>query len=265
MGRKPKGSEGGGGGGHDASGMMRWLLTYSDMMTLLFAFAIIMYSVANLDAKKFESVAKSIRIGFGNAGPTAASQGAGGIMKGGVGVMPGAGGYPIVGRGSIMPPLVNLSSSPTKKEMQKIAEQFNAGSGKLSKVVTVTSDERGIVVQVFEGKPMFETGKADLRPSFIRLLDAMAPILKKMGNPIRIEGHTDDVPINTDRFPSNWELSAYRAINVLRYLNEHEGIPASRLSAVGYSSTHNLFLNDTASHRALNRRVEIVILKGGSI
>lgn len=229
----------------ESAGMMRWLLTYADMITLLFALAILLYSIANIDVKKYEKVAESVRVGFGNTP---------GILQGGSGILPGNG-FSTGGKMSIVPPLFDFaSSSKGKATIEKIVGKING--------VTVFSDERGIVVRVFEGKPMYETGKADLNPTFIKLLISLAGRIKTITNPIRIEGHTDNVPIHNAQFASNWELSAARAINVLRFLVEKRGISAKRICAVGYADTHGIARNDSPRNKALNRRVEIVILKG---
>ena len=111
------------------------------------------------------------------------------------------------------------------------------------------------------GKPvMFDSGSAQIRPEFTPILEKIAEELMKIPNDIRIEGHTDNRPIHTPMFPSNWELSAARATSVLRFLVK-KGIDPSRLSAVGYGEFRPVASNDTPEGRAKNRRVEILILK----
>lgn len=242
--------------GHEAAGMMRWLLTYADMITLLFALAILLYSIANIDAKKYEKVARSVRVGFGGSSN---SGGGTSLLPGGSGILPGGSGFKLGGKISIVPPIGEFA--PSSKGKAQVEKELRPFIGKYGNI-KIVSDERGIVVQVFEGKPMYQTGKADLNPTFIKLLSRIATIIKSVKNPVRIEGHTDNVPIHNEKFPSNWELSAARAINVLRFFVEKKNIPARKLCAVGYADTHAIAANDTPAHRALNRRVEIVILKG---
>jgi chemotaxis protein MotB len=112
---------------------------------------------------------------------------------------------------------------------------------------------------------LFDSGKADLKSEAIRLLDKIAPVLKQSQRPIRVEGHTDNVPIHTKEFPSNWELSTARAVNVLRYLVEKHEIPPQIISAAGYGEYHPIVPNDTAQNRSRNRRVEIIILSSSSM
>lgn len=108
---------------------------------------------------------------------------------------------------------------------------------------------------------LFRAGQDTLTPRAREVLDEVSLLLAKLGNPIRVEGHTDDIPISTTQFPSNWELSSARAISVVRYL-ESRGISSGRLSAAGYGEFHGIFPNDTTEHRAKNRRVEILVIGG---
>lgn len=118
--------------------------------------------------------------------------------------------------------------------------------------------ERGVVLR-FPGTTLFDSGKAELKPEAKELLDKIVPVLKENYlYSVWVEGHTDNLPIYTEKFPSNWELSAARAINVVKYL-EKRGLKKERLSAVGYGEYRPLLPNDTPEHRAFNRRVEIGI------
>ena len=107
---------------------------------------------------------------------------------------------------------------------------------------------------------LFDLGKADLRPDARRVLDALAGVLAELPNPVRVEGHTDDLPINNERFPSNWELSTARATTVVRYFIEHHGMDPRRFSAAGYGEYHPLVPNTSAANRQKNRRVDVVIM-----
>jgi chemotaxis protein MotB len=125
--------------------------------------------------------------------------------------------------------------------------------------VEVGASREGIVISL-AGNLLFDSGKSDLKPQGLVLLDSVAERLKTMTNEIRIEGHTDNVPIATPLYPSNWELSSARAITVGRYLSENDGISPTRLAAAGYGEFRPVAPNDTRDGRARNRRVDLVIL-----
>ena len=113
----------------------------------------------------------------------------------------------------------------------------------------------------FEDGVLFDFGRAAISTKGYAVLDEIADVVRKMPYPIRVEGHTDNVPINTKRFPSNWELSTVRAVNVLKYFADAGRIDPRRLSAVGYGESKPLVANDSPQSRAKNRRVEIVLIK----
>lgn len=117
----------------------------------------------------------------------------------------------------------------------------------------------GVVISL-AGNVLFDSGRAELRPQGLDLLDDLAAKLRDMPNDIRIEGHTDNVAIATSLYPSNWELSSARATTVGRYLIEHGGIAAKRVGAVGYGEWRPVASNDSREGRAQNRRVDVVIL-----
>jgi chemotaxis protein MotB len=125
--------------------------------------------------------------------------------------------------------------------------------------VEVGASREGIVISL-AGNMLFDSGKSDLKSQGLVLLDTVAERLKTMTNEIRIEGHTDNVPIATPLYPSNWELSSSRAITVGRYLSEHDDISPTRLAAAGYGEFRPIASNDTREGRARNRRVDLVIL-----
>ena len=128
----------------------------------------------------------------------------------------------------------------------------------LKEQIAVDLSEDGLLVRISD-TALFDVGVADLSKDAIPLMKEIARTISNIPYPVRIEGHTDNMPIHTHRFPSNWELSTARAIGVLRYLIEEEHIPSERLFAVGFGEYRPAFPNDTAAHRAGNRRVELVI------
>jgi chemotaxis protein MotB len=136
---------------------------------------------------------------------------------------------------------------------------------KLEDKVKVRSDERGIVVSVVTDKFLFDKGQASIRPQFDYVLDDISTPLRAVPNQIRVEGYTDDLPICTAQFPSNWELSTMRATVVLRYFLNHKELPEDRMSVAGYADTRPVVPNDSEEDRAHNRRVEIVVLKSSEV
>ncbi|HEY66270.1 MAG TPA: flagellar motor protein MotB [Caldilineae bacterium] len=232
------------GGGHDSTGGLRWLLTYADLITLLLAFFIVMYASSKSDLERFHEVVAAIQRGFGV----------------GVNILPAGGGTGILpeqGRGTI--PLPELSQR--SKDFIAISEILAArtaaqGTGRF---VAVNMRREGIAITL-SGALLFPSGGTELSPESIEILDEIARFLAPLPNQIRVEAHTDDLPTNDPRYPTNWELSVARAVTVVRYLIEHGNIQPERLIAVGRAEYDPLFPNDSREHRALNRRADIVIL-----
>jgi chemotaxis protein MotB len=246
MGRRPRQTEheGGGGGGHDGGGALRWLLTYADMITLLMAFFIMLYSMSILDLNKFRQVAISIRSGFGGL-----EHGQGRSILGTTAQF-GTKPSPVIGDTVGVPWQV-------VKKVQKLMK----GNDEIGRSITLRADERGLIVSIATDKIVFSRGSAELSPEARRIISAVGKVLKDIPNYIRVEGHTCDLPIRSDRYPSNWELSAMRATTVVRYLIDELGFEPGRLCAVGYADTRNLVPNTSERNRAINRRVDIVVLK----
>ena len=130
----------------------------------------------------------------------------------------------------------------------------------IKKNISVFSDERGIVIRILE-KAFFDEGKADMKERAKVALGKIVPVVRNIDNQIRIEGHTDNVPINNHEFRSNWELSARRATEVVSYFIEKYDFPPERISAVGYAEYRPVAANDRPENRALNRRIEIIVVK----
>ena len=209
----------------------RWLLTYADMITLLVALFIMLYSMSAVNQEKFGALAQSMRREFQ--------------------ALPERDGGKIIGTGQLVDPLEQQAS-----QLQRFLQQTG-----LQSQVRVRHEERGLVISLLSDGTLFDLGSADLKPSAKQVLDRVAQVLHAVPNPVLIEGHTDNLPIRTAQYPSNWELSAARAARVLRYLVQKGGIPAHRLIAVGYADTRPLVPNNSPSNRAQNRRVDIAILK----
>jgi chemotaxis protein MotB len=130
--------------------------------------------------------------------------------------------------------------------------------------VSVGTDKEGVVIRL-SGSYLFDSGRAELKPNSFAILDAIAGELKLAPNDIRVDGHTDSTPlVGSPLYPTNWELSAARALAVTRYFVETDGLQATRLTAAGFGEFHPIVPNDTREHRALNRRVEIHLLSSVS-
>ena len=248
----------------------RWLLTYSDMITLLMALFIIMWAISSVNVSKFDQLKASLRAAFSaRVLPEATS-----VLTGQRATLDEQGAI-------IQPPSQAMSKQPAfkmvpiaaqvraaaekddvnnLKRIQERIEQFARAHGFAHSIATKV-DERGLVVRVLTDDVLFDTGKAVLKPRSAPLLSEISSLIaRSIPNPVRVEGNTDDVPISTPEFHSNWELSSARADAVLEFLLAH-GVVPSRLSATGYADQHPLASNATAEERSLNRRVELVILR----
>lgn len=218
------------------SGSPLWMTTYADMVTLLLSLFVLLFGISNVDEGKFHGLMQSIRGGFG-------------VLQGGL-------------VAETDPGLLSSSSELSLEQLLQLKEalgEFIDLEG-LHASVMVEHEERGLVVR-FADQVFFDLGKADLKQEAVAILDKLGPILKDIPNPIRVEGHTDNWPIKTAQFPSNWELSTHRAPRVIRYMVEELGFDPNKLSAAGYGEYRPVAPNDTAENRALNRRVDIVIMR----
>jgi chemotaxis protein MotB len=231
----------------------RWLLTYADMITLLMVLFIVLYSIGQVDLKKFEQLRAGLASSFGNN--SAAIEAGSGVLDGGK--------SPIDGQEAIAQLDAQAAAAAAQKAQlgaaKKEIEDALAGKG-LGDKVTFRLEDRGLVLQIVSDEVLFDLGRAELRPEGGAVLDGLVPALQEVPNQLAVEGHTDDSPIRGGPFPTNWELSTARATTVLRYLVEHHGIAANRIAAAGYAETHPVAANDSPTNQARNRRVEVVIL-----
>lgn len=231
-----------GGGGHASS--ERWLLTYADLITLLLAFFIILYAMSKSDYHKVSDLSRSMSSAFHAT--------SGGSKD----VMPPADPNVLPGGFSVLP------ESAQMMQMQELVEKkiIKENGKDAMKDVTTTVNERGLVISL-ASSAFFESGDATLRPETIGVLKSVAALLNAAGKNIMIEGHTDNTPIHTAMYPSNWELSTARATSVVKWLITTYHLPPDRLSAAGYGEYHPLVANTTPENRTKNRRVDIVILR----
>lgn len=238
----------------------RWLVSYADFITLLFATFTALYALSKSDAEKAKAVADGLREAFGTGTPqmiTMESPESDAIPSKKHKAQPNKSDVP------------GANKKPTKKagqqEFEQIKnelEQYLMTKGALNKV-QIDLQERGLRVSMKEGG-FFESGKAEVKQDAYAILSELAGKLLKYNNQLRVEGHTDNVPISSRTFPSNWELSSSRATNVARVLTEKFGVPAGKISATGYGEHRPVSPNDTPAGRSRNRRVDLVVLSGGS-
>jgi len=241
----------------------RWLITYADLITLLMIFFILMYTMSQVDARKYAAVANSLSVVLtGQALSVLETQGPS-LVEGISGQqMPEGPGAAPAQQGELDEVKRMIAEFIKTKDMEanQDASQGNAAVTKLSDHIIVYEQERGLVIS-FKDTLLFASASDQLTPRAQQIIQEVGKSLVGLPNYIRVEGHTDDVPINTSKFPSNWELSALRASNVVHVLNEDVGIPAERLSIIGYGEYRPLVANEDTVSRSMNRRVDIVILK----
>jgi chemotaxis protein MotB len=230
----------------ESGGMMRWLLTYADMLTLLFALFVILFSMAQVDQEKLRAMAMALGNAFGIKGQTSVLAAAATTDT-----------KPVIMQES------QVQLTTIREKVQKWMLQQ-----KLEREIKVRFNERGLVISLMTDKILFESGSSILLPRTQRVLSDIAEILKEVTNPVVVEGHTDDTPITNPsvkrKYNDNWDLSTSRAVNVLKYMIR-KGISPDRLSAAGYGSFKPLVPNIDDITRAKNRRIDIVVLKADLI
>ncbi len=240
--------------------MERWLVSYADFITLLFAFFVTMYAISRVDEQKLGSAVESLQRALGSLIPVQVSQRSAGAFPSGPDQVPIrilAGAEPAQEIGQ------QESSERLAEEIQRQLAGLSGGGGTKNSAPTqqikFIIEKRGLVIRVPECF-FFASGDASIKPEVFPVLNALAKSLEKIPNHIRIEGHTDSVPINTPLFPSNWELSTTRATTLIRYLLANYRFHPGRISATGYAEFHPIAPNGTAEGRMQNRRVDVVVL-----
>lgn len=214
-------------------GAPAWMVTYGDMMTLLLTFFVLIVSFSSMDQAKFKAAISSIQQGLG--------------------IWPDASG--------ILPELILFNTQAQRAEesqeiIDEVVEQLAESSIDQVEIYNTPAGIRLII----SDPVLFETGRAEIKPEFRRLLTNISEIIGERDfSEVRVEGHTDNVPIRTDQYPSNWELSAARALNVVKVMAFDGGLSPAVLSGVGYGQYRPRTTNDTPEGRAQNRRVEIWI------
>jgi chemotaxis protein MotB len=218
------------------AGQDRWLLSYADLVTLLLALFTTLYAASSMDSAKLAPIQTSIREAFDTPPIVEA----------------------VAARGAIVPPVTVVTGQTAHDELQLRLMKELADALRLERV-DIQRDARGLVVTLPEDAA-FGIGQTEISENAQAIIRRVAAAVAPTPNAIRIEGHTDDVPIRTARFQSNWELSTARASAVVAFMVEQDGFDPARLSAAGYGEFHPRVANDSDENRARNRRIDVVIL-----
>ncbi|MDP4179832.1 MAG: OmpA family protein [Bacillota bacterium] len=228
----------------------RWLLTYADLMNLLLIFFIILYAMSQVDAAKFNQLAASLREELGSS-QSATYIGTAGVSNAIIDLNGGS-------ASTVIPDnLENKQMEEVKEDVDKLVTQKGLGDQ-----VKVSVQGRGVEISM-QDSLLFKSGSSAYEDTAKSTITEIGKILKNLSaNQIRVEGHTDNDPIKTSAFPSNWELSSARATNVLRTLIDTSGINPQKISAIGYGEFRPKVPNTTPQNKMKNRRVDIVIVKG---
>lgn len=222
----------------------RWLVSYADFITLLFAFFVVMYSVSSVNEGKYRTVSDSIKAALHPISAPPASSLAFTIGQ---------------QRPTMMTPNLPGSKEVAIRKIRELVKNVKPNSQ--FDFMQLQEKLNGDIVITIPDQVLFNSGEAAIRSEALPFLQGLSEAMIELNRQVRVEGHTDNVPIRTALFPSNWELSATRAVIVVRVLTELYGVPGDHLAALGYADSRPLMDNLTAEQRARNRRVEIVILE----
>lgn len=243
--KKKSGGEGG----------AKWLTTFNDLMTNLMVFFLLLFSMGHISTAKNKDFTRALQSGLGvllegeqvevivaDEGGYGGGTEAGGDLQGG---------------GEL--------SSKTQIDSTLLFEGADSLASRLQgleelKGISTKETSRGLLIRL-ENEIFFDSGKAEIREGALTALEKVGAIIKDIPNSVRVEGHTDNVPIKTDKFPSNWELSTHRALAVVQFFIDRAGVEPARLSAAGYGESRPVAPNDSIADRARNRRVEILLVK----
>lgn len=244
------------------SGAPKWMVTYSDMVTLILVFFILLFSMSQIDLAKFEAISDSFQnrmifdfesstVPMDNPSTSANQQDNGGAFK-------------ELETRQLLSDFTDQDEQANQEEdslAQLIHDVENyLDEHELNNMITASRTERGVVL-VLQEKILFDSAEASILDSGKPFLNKIAKLLKDIPNNVKVEGHTDNRPISNYRYPSNWELSGARASSVIRYLIDENDIVGTRFSSAGYADTKPIASNNSTKNLGENRRVEIVILE----
>lgn len=223
-------------GKNDDMGGSSWMDTYADTITLLLTFFILLYSMSAVDSQKLKQLSKALQHSLGG-GSTSISK---------------------VKDIDELKVDVDKDAKEMKEDLEKKVNKAIANNN-LNDSIKVRKEDRGIVLQLDE-TILFDSGRDELKTTSINALDTITTLANGVDNDILVEGHTDNVPIHNSRFASNWDLSTARAVSVVSYFVEKKGMNPTRFSVKGYGEYKPLLDNSTPENRAINRRVDILIV-----
>lgn len=231
-----------GGGGPSSGGSPAWMMTYGDLVTQVLAFFVLMFTFSSLDVQKFRETVISLH-------------GALGVMPGGSSVTRGPQPRPT--------PEEQDSPIPNQRQLKAVYSRIKTAleeRGATDEVEIEYNEKTDRLIIRYRDQALFDSGKANLRPDALPRLAVVGEILAQLPNRVRVEGHTDTVPIRTPTFPSNWELSSHRAMAVVRLFESEFGLDPRRLEGAGQGEWYPVAGNDSVEGRARNRRVDIIVL-----
>jgi chemotaxis protein MotB len=246
--------------GHKGPHHERWLVSYADFITLLFAFFVVLYASATANQKKQAQMGQSIDAAFralgvfpGPAGKEAQDAAPAGLEK------PAAPANIVMDKDA-------LEAAQVKQDLERIRGELTQtlSSQLANHIVSIQMGRDGLVISLREAG-FYNSGSATLKPQALSTLRTIAHSLANTPYDLRIEGHTDNIPIHTAEFGSNWELSTARATGIARLLIDQRLLAPERISAAGYAQYHPVASDDTAEGRAENRRVDLVVLPPATI
>lgn len=236
----------------DQAGSPAWMTTFSDLMSLLLTFFILLFSMSSVSEERFKDAAQSLQMALVGSSSDSILDGNGEIIGDLV--------------GDVDPEEIIVEEVPVDPNYipEEVIALYNTVNGFLEEEglnadVTLSRDQEGVYIDIQEAI-LFDSGHATLKAAGSETLGQLAELFTLFDNEIIVEGYTDNVPMHSREFPSNWELSTGRALSVLRYLSESYDISPSRLSARGYGEHRPIVPNDSDENRALNRRVNIAIV-----
>jgi len=238
-------------GGHDEGGHNdeRWLLTYADMITLLMALFMVLFSISSVNISKFKDLQHALQDAF-----------SGRVLPGGRSIKQAGGSSRISQPAESLSPAASQAAAE-QDDFARLKRQIDAYAAKhgLSTKISTSVDRRGLHVRVLTDKLFFASASADIQSPGLAVVGKLSGLFAaERAHPVLVEGHTDAQPIRSDRFPTNWELSAARASSVVRAMIG-DGVVAGRLSAVGRAALDPIATDATAGGRARNRRVEFLL------
>ncbi|AST92879.1 flagellar motor protein MotS [Sutcliffiella cohnii] len=237
----------------DDKGAPRWMVTFSDLFMLILVFFILLFSMSQIDLVKFKAVAESFKqVNLLDYHPSA---------------IPFE--HPTdfsIDYESTNNNNSNYGEEQSEDQLEEVLREVQQflDENDLEDIVVANRTERGVVL-VLEEQILFNSGEASILPVAFPFLTKLGNLLERIPNLVKIEGHTDTVPMNNYQYPSNWELSTARASSVIRYLIDEHDLNAERFIAVGYGETRPIVPNTTRENMQKNRRVEIVISDPASV